>query len=448
MPLPRQLPAITEVRSVLERVGKPAGPEPKAATIGASSAVGVGSASLVSAAVGYVVLLLAARILDQESNAVFLTFWSFLFLLFGILGGIQTESTRASNQGRLTPPAASNPRMGYVALSVGAGTAVLLALSSPWWGPPIFGTYSGLITVVCLAAAAYSGHAVLMGSLAGQRRWGTYSNLILSESLLRLAGVGLVVLMGSSVLGLAWGAAAGSAAWLFFVLFSGSGRQAFVRRADIGLAAYYKTIGYACLAGAANAALVVGYPILLRISTPDDEYLTSAALLMALSLTRAPLLIPLNAYQGVAITHFVSRRTRGLRAILPILGVVLGVSVLGAVIAWLVGPFLMQALLGPAYEMSGLVLAALTFDAGLLGLLTITGALAIAAGQHRAYSAGWLTATAVSFCLLWLPLDIQGKAVLSLAAGPLTGILLHSFFIARSVGHDRRAESLPGSEEK
>lgn len=431
----------------MERVGKPAKPKSEETTIGASSAIGVGSASLVSAVVGYVVLLLAARILDQESNAVFLTFWSFLFLLFGILGGIQTETTRAANHVVNKAPGRGNPRMGYVALSIGAGTAVILAASSPWWGTPIFGSYTGLVAVVCVAAAAYAGHAVLMGSLAGQQRWGTYSNLILSESVLRLAGVGLVILVGTSVVGLAWGAAAGAVAWLFFVLFSKPARQSFVRRADIGLGAYYKTVGYACLAGAANAALVVGYPILLRISTPDAEYLASAALLMALSLTRAPLLIPLNAYQGVAISHFVSRRTRGLMAILPILGAVLGVSILGAGLAWLIGPFLMITLLGPGYAMSGLVLAALTFDAGLLGLLTITGALTIASGKHRGYSAGWVAATAVSLGLLWLPLDIQTKTVVSLAVGPAVGILVHSFFIARSIGHNKGATGLPVSED-
>ncbi|MDK1327187.1 hypothetical protein [Arthrobacter sp. zg-Y1143] len=424
-----------------------AAPKGEAATIGASSAVGVGSASLVSAVVGYVVLLLAARILDQESNAVFLTFWSFLFLLFGILGGIQTETTRAANQGRTAAPNPRNPRMGYVALSIGTGAAVILGLSSPWWGPLIFGNYSGLVVVVCIAAAVYSGHVALMGSLAGQQRWGTYSKLILSESVLRLAGVGLVVLVGASVAGLAWGAAVGAAAWLFFVLLSKSSRQSFLRRADIGTGAYYKTVGYACLAGAANAALVVGYPILLRVSTPNEEYLASAALLMALSLTRAPLLIPLNAYQGVAITHFVSRRTRGIRAIFPILGAVLGVSVLGAALAWLIGPFLMTALLGPSYEMNGMVLAALTFDAGLLGLLTITGALAIASGRHKAFSAGWVAATAISLGLLWLPLDIQTKTVVSLAAGPLVGVLLHSLFIARSVGHNKEANGLTVSED-
>ncbi|MBF4993659.1 hypothetical protein ITX31_06000 [Arthrobacter gandavensis] len=425
----------------------PASPKAEAATIGASSAVGLGSASLLSAVVGYVVLLIAARILDQESNAIFLTFWSFLFLLFGILGGIQTETTRSANQGRTTAPSPRNPRMGCVALSIGTGTAVILALSAPWWGSLIFGSYSGLVIVVCVAAVVYSGHVALMGSLAGQQRWGTYSKLILSESVLRLAGVILVVLLGTSVLGLAWGAAVGAAAWLFFVLFSKSSRQSFLRRADRGTGAYYKTVGYACLAGAANAALVVGYPILLRVSTPDAEYLASAALLMALSLTRAPLLIPLNAYQGVAITHFVSRRTRGIRAIFPILGTVLGVSVLGAALAWLIGPFLMTTVLGPSYEMSGMVLAALTFDAGLLGLLTITGALAIASGRHMAFSVGWVAATAVSLGLLWLPLDIQTKTVLSLAAGPLVGVLLHSLFIAWSVGHNKEANGLRVSED-
>ncbi|MET4061161.1 O-antigen/teichoic acid export membrane protein [Arthrobacter sp. UYP6] len=411
--------------------------------MGQASAAGVGAASLASAAVGYIVIVVAARTLDKQDNAAFLTFWSVVFLVIGVLGGIAVETTRAARTSRSleasapadagTPGAGRRPRMGWVALAVGLATGVLLAAASPLWAPPIFGSYaSALVPVVCVTAVFYAGHAVMMGQFGGIGRWGTYSRLIASESAVRLAVLVAVVLIGATVAGLAWATAAGTAAWLLFMLLSPQSRRAFLFRADTGLRPYLRTVWHACMAAAASASLVVGFPVLLRLTTSDAVYLESAALLMALSLTRAPLMIPLQAYQGVAITHFMSRRSEGLKAVAPIFGLVIGVAALGAAAAWLLGPWLMVAFFGDHYNMSGAVLAALTFDAGFLALLTLTGALTIASNRHRAYSLGWITACLVSFAMLWLPLDIETRTIISLAAGPLCGIAVHLLVIIRS----------------
>ena len=411
--------------------------------MGQASAAGVGAASLASAAVGYIVIVVAARTLDKQDNAAFLTFWSVVFLVIGVLGGIAVETTRAAktsrsldsygSQGADAPGEQRRPRMGPVALAVGLGTGLVLAAASPLWAMPIFGTYAGsLVPVVCLTAAFYAGHAVMMGQFGGLQRWNSYARLIASESVARLVVLVVVVLIGATVAGLAWATAAGSAAWLLFMLLSPQSRRAFLMRADTGLRPYLRTVWHACMAAAASASLVVGFPVLLRLTTSDAVYLESAALLMALSLTRAPLMIPLQAYQGVAITHFMSRRSEGLKAVAPIFGLVIGVAVVGAAAAWLLGPWLMVAFFGDHYNMSGAVLAALTFDAGFLALLTLTGALTIASNRHRAYSLGWVTACLVSFALLWLPLDIDSRTVISLAAGPLCGIAVHLWVIVRS----------------
>lgn len=411
--------------------------------MGQASAAGVGAASLASAAVGYVVIVVAARTLDKQDNAAFLTFWSVVFLVIGVLGGIAVETTRAARTARSLEASGSasveasdgrrRPRMGPVALAVGLGTGLVLAAASPLWAPPIFGSYApALVPAVCVTAVFYSGHAVMMGQFGGLGRWGTYSRMIASESAVRLAVLVAVVLIGATVAGLAWATAAGTAAWLLFMLFSSQSRRAFLQRSDASLRPYLRTVWHACMAAAASASLVVGFPVLLRLTTTDSVYLESAALLMALSLTRAPLMIPLQAYQGVAITHFMSRRSEGLKAVAPIFGLVTGVAVAGAAAAWLLGPWLMVAFFGEHYEMSPAVLAALTFDAGFLALLTLTGALTIASNRHRAYSLGWVTACVVSFAMLWLPLDIETRTIISLAAGPLCGIAVHLWVIVRS----------------
>lgn len=422
------------------KTDKASGAKASGQGMGQASAAGVGAASLASAAVGYIVIVVAARTLDKQDNAAFLTFWAVVFLVIGVLGGIAVETTRAAKSSRnldesapQEPGGPRRPRMGPVALVIGLAAGIVLAALSPLWGPPIFGSYAGtLVPVVCVTAVFYAGHAVMMGQLGGQQRWGMYSRLIASESAVRLAVLAAVVLIGASVANLAWATAAGVAAWLLFMLFSPQSRGTFMLRADTATRPYLRTIWHACMAAAASASLVVGFPVLLRLTTSDGVYLESAALLMALSLTRAPLMIPLQAYQGVAITHFMSRRSEGLKAVAPIFGLVLAVAVVGAVAAWIIGPWLMLTIFGEHYAMSGPVLAALTFDAGFLALLTLTGALTIALNRHRAYSLGWVSACLVSFAMLWLPLDIEARTILSLAAGPLCGIAVHLWVIIRT----------------
>ncbi|NKY08378.1 hypothetical protein HF998_15555, partial [Cellulomonas hominis] len=75
----------------------------------------------------------------------------------------------------------------------------------------------------------------------------------------------------------------------------------------------------------------------------------------------------------------------------------------------------------------------LTASACALALLTLTGAAVLALGRHAAYALGWLAATVVSAALLVLPGDLNPRAVLSLAVGPLVGVLVHAFVVRREI---------------
>ena len=74
-----------------------AAPAPQ--TITAGGATGVGVASIVAAGSAFIAMFVAARVLGLESAgaADFLVFWSFLFGMYGIVGGIQNEITRAAS---------------------------------------------------------------------------------------------------------------------------------------------------------------------------------------------------------------------------------------------------------------------------------------------------------------------------------------------------------------
>lgn len=401
------------------------------ATIGRADARRVAIGSAVAAVSSTLVVVAAPRLSQSVADStVFLTFWSALFACLGVLTGISIETTRAvaASRGRLAGPAApAGPAVGLAGTGTGLVFAGLLAASAPFWGPEVFGRHAtALALLIALGCAGCAVHASVTGALAGAGRWPLYARLVGGESAVRLVLVLGAGLAGASVLG--WGAGAAVAAFtaVGFLLLAPSARAAVRVRADVPLGPYVRRLLAAAVASGASAVLVIGFPTLLSLTTPDAAYELAAPLLLALTLTRAPLMIPLNAFQGVAVTHFVQHRDRGLQALLPIARVVVPVGVLGAAAAWAIGPLLMELIGGdPVYRVRGLTLALLTLAATGLAMLTLTGAVCQALTRHGAFVGGWLTAVAVALGALLLPADLATRAVVALLVGPVAGIVVH-----------------------
>ena len=153
--------------------------------------------------------------------------------------------------------------------------------------------------------------------------------------------------------------------------------------------------------------------------------------ILAGTLTRAPLLVPLTAMQGNLIAHFVDERTQRLRALIVPAALVGGIGALGVLAAGLLGPWLLRVGFGPDYQAGGALLAWLTAAAVAIALLTLTGAAAVAAALHRAYALGWVGATVAATLLLLLPLPLETRTIIALLCGPLLGIGVHLAALAR-----------------
>jgi len=426
-------------------------------TISAGGATGVGLASLVGGATSYLVFLVAARVLDQESNALFLVFWSLLFWSFGTIGGLQNEVTRAVRSATATStatsptidatgttgptgrlPARSGAAVVPVSLALGGGAALVAAISSPLWGERLLGApWPWLVLVLGVSLVTFAGHSAMCGALAGRGAWSAYSTLVAAEATTRLALVLLAAAAGGVLLGLEAAAGLAAATWVLLVAVDRRSRAAFGARADVPAGVFVGHVGHAVLASSASAALVVGFTVLLKITSTHEAVVAATPFILAISLTRAPLLIPLSAYQGVAITYFLEHRTEGLRSLARVGGYILGGGLLAALAAAAVGPWLMRTLFGPGYGVTGAWLGALTLVGSLLALLTLTGAAVLALGEHRRYSAGWVAATLVALALLLTPLSLELRTILSLGAGPLVGIAVHAAALRRPARADR-----------
>lgn len=388
-------------------------------------------ATAVSALGSFVVLLIVAPALGPEGYASFSVYWATLFMIVGVLFGLQQEGTRAVAAAGDPLPLGSRAA-GASLLVFGAATSVALvavvAATSPLWGPALFGPDgSGWILPLVVAVAGYAVVAALNGVLAGAGAWGPFALLPVVDSVLRLVLVAWGIAAGGGGLALAWAVAIPFPVSLVVVLIVA--RRTVSARARVAerfgrLAA---NTARTAVAAAATAVLVTGFPVVLQLLGRSDPA-TLGTVVLAVMLTRAPILVPLMALQSMLIARFGANpagRSRLLRTVL--LGL-LAVTGLLAVLAFLVGEPLLVLVFGADFALGGALLAGLVVSAGCLGVLTVTGAAVLSAGHHSRFAAGWLLASAVAVLLVAVaPGDLGGRTVLALSLGPLLGAALHAW---------------------
>ena len=376
------------------------------------------AASGASGVAGYAVLVLTARVLSPATNATFLVFWGALFAVFGVLVGVTTETTRAV----FASAGSGGTRVLPLALSVGGTIALLVGLSGLLWAPLVLGdAWGGLLGAMVAGIVLFTSHAALTGSVAGSSAWRSYSLLVGSEAVSRLVLCAVVLVLGGQLLGLAWATALACGIGLVLVISSVHFRRLAGARVRDSRGSLVRRMLVACSASGASALLLVGYPVLLRVTTPSEVFAGAAPIVLAVSLSRAPLMVPLGIYQNVLVTRVIAD---GLRVLRPVLAGLGGLTVVGSGLAWVAGPWLLR-LVNPAYDVSGPVFAALVLTAGLMAALTITGAATVALDHHHVYLAGWIAATVVSLLVLLSSAALETRVVTSLVAGPLVGAAVH-----------------------
>lgn len=413
-------------------VGGTAGTAPEG-PITRGSVARVGIATAVTGLCGYAVIYLAARNLAPNGFSVFGVFWGAFGLVAGAAFGLLQETTRevrsmqyldvVPDGGRIHPLRA--------AAFVGIAAAVVIAGSAPLWSGRMFVEARWLsVGLLSVGLAGFCLHATLMGMLAGMNRWTQYGALMVTDAVIRVAVAAATFVVGWGLAGFLWATVAGSVAWLIMLAVSATTRGTARLLTPGSTATFLRGAAHSITAAGASAILVMGFPVLLKL-TSDELGARGGVVILAVTLTRAPLLVPLTAMQGNLIAHFVDESTHRVRALLSPAAVIGGIGAVGVLAAGLVGPWLLRALFGPQYQASGALLAWLTAAAGAIAMLTLTGAAAVAAALHRAYSLGWVGATAASGVLLLLPLPLETRTVVALLCGPLVGIVVHLAALAR-----------------
>ena len=423
--------------------------------------------SVLAAASTLVVTMIAQRALTGSELTEFLLFWSALFTVTGIITGLQPEITRAVGTARTHAaadgvasahpasdgtPAPQGTRVVTVAAALGAVAGALVLVSSPLWaGQQIPHSAAVGVTVMAVGVFLYALQATISGVAAGEDRWYLFATVGGLESAGRLLLMLAVALLIPSLAGLEVVTVIPMGLWLILALVTFSGRRLWVARADVPAGRLTVNILWSFLSSAAAAMLMMGFPNVLKASgAAESEPVVLGTLILAISITRSPIMIPLQAFQGVAVSAFLKQRHRPMAAFIKPAAAVVAVGAVGALAAYLVGPLLFRLIYPPAagtesaYEAaaSGLSLGALVFASALLALMTLSGNMALAVNQHRIYLAGWVVAAVVTLGLAFLlPAPLVPRAVVALAVGPVCGFVVHMVGVSMaSRAEETRAE--------
>lgn len=390
-------------------------------------------ATLIAGISGFVVIIVAARAFGDNTALAeeFTAFWGFFFAGTGILTGLTQETTRAVANGSrvrstLGDQAVATPLK--LAGGIAIVSVIVVLLSSPLWLETVLDSHqiSGL-WLLALGLGSYSIQACVAGILSGNELWRQYAGMITLDTASRMVVALIAWMAGWQLLAFLIITVMGAVSWLVLIAMSAPLRAALFSPADVSVSQFLRRAGTAMAASGATAVLITGFPTIVRFTHPEsqDAAVASAAIIYAVVLTRAPLLVPLQQLQSALIVRFVE--TRSVSALAKPLGLVWLIGLVGAILAWAIGPWLMVSIVGPSYFVPGHLLALLTIGAACTASLMTTSAATIAVDRHGVYLAGWVVATIVAVAALALSPTLSQGAWLALTTGPLLGLSVHGY---------------------
>ena len=413
------------------------------------SAGKVGISLLIAIALGYVLTVLAPRLLGPVNAVTFLSFWGILMGLGSALSPLEQELSRQSAVAALDGGKAGKPALRALAVGmVVVAVVAVLTMVVPVLNERLYGGQVELGAIVLCGAIAFACQFAARGLLVGQQKIRLYSWLVIAEAALRVLALGLIVLASlTGLVSLAIAAAVGSFAWLLFLRpvsglldrhQDGEGWRPVVSRILL------------LMAGAGlTASVITGYPALVNLLAPGGDKAAIGALFTALTVSRVPLLL-LSPLQALAVPTVVrlSGTAEGmhrLRRMLAIGGLgTLVVGVVGALVGLLIGPWLVSLLYGSDFVAQGWWVAGMVWGAVLLTAMQLMTAVLVARTQANKVLVTWAVVAAVtSLVLLLLPGDTVLKAVVGLAAGPTAGLAVVLMFVLRRPGNVQGVPDVP-----
>lgn len=398
---------------------------------GASALRWILLSTAVAGVLGYVIQVAAPRLLSDSAYVAFSVMWSTVYLCVAAMSGVQQEVARASRPSTDHTP---NTMLRGFALSAAAVALVLAVILGAWLtATTVPLPFLALAAILSVAFVGYLVNAVLNGVLYGLQLWRGVALVTTLDAVLRMVFLAVAFALGADPLWLGLGIAFPfglSFALGWFVL-----RRRVVGRfaLDVDLGRLSRNVLSTVGAAACSGLMISGLPLIIGATSAGVPASVLGALLMAINLTRAPIVVPVMAMQSYLISAvFRDRESVAPRRLLGLLGIALAGMVVLSAIASAVGPWLISVISAGSFEIDPFVIATVVFSAGLVALMCVTGPALVARGGHTANVAGWALAAALTVGGLLLPADFATRTLLALTVPAAVGLILHLLALLRT----------------
>lgn len=380
----------------------------------------------VAGLLGYVIQVAAPRLLDGASYVSFSVLWSTIYLCVAAMSGTQQEVARASR-----PSTGHSPNTVLRTFTLSAiAVVVMIALAVAAWlaATALSLSFIGLAAVLSVGFVGYLLNAVLSGVLYGLQLWRGVALVTALDAAMRIVFLAVAFTFGADAIWLGLGIAfpfglSFTLAW--FVL-----RRRVVGRfaLDVGFASLSRNVLSTVGAAACSGVMISGLPLLIGATSATIPASAVGALLMAINLTRAPIVVPVVAMQSYLISAVFRDRDRDSTSpgrLFGLLGAALAFMAILSAIAYLLGPWLIGLISAGTFEIDAPVIATVVFSAGLVALMCVTGPALVARGSHLANIAGWGIAAALTVGCLVVPVDFTARTLVALTAPAIAGLIAH-----------------------
>jgi O-antigen/teichoic acid export membrane protein len=356
-----------------------------------------------------------------------------MFLIVGLFFGIQQETTRAVAAAADDSITVRRTNLTKFAAVVSVCLLALTLVTGVFWSAQLFGdSNSPWLIPLSLGVSSYVIVAAINGILAGSGRWQLFALQPILDGLLRLMFVFAAVALDLGTWAVIWAIALPLPISLVVMLALSRKTLSRFGKINESYRKISRNAGRTVAASGSMSILINGLPLLIVIFGRADAA-TLGTIILALTVTRAPILVPLTAMQSILISKFSREPAKRAKTLALVSSVLIVITLLIATVFFLSGEWLFARLFGEDYALSGALLAGMVFASGSLALLTVVAAAALSASLHSFFLASWSVASAGTVILLAaIPLEIGWRTVISLIASALTGASIAGFSLWRN----------------
>lgn len=326
-------------------------------------------------------------------------------------------------------------RAATIGIGLALGVLVIMIATSRLLVEHVFDDQLLLLVGLAIGViAALAGH-LTRGCLSGTSNFRAYGVYLGADGLIRFLLCIVIAVAGVKTAGW-YGVAVGLAGLLAVPVALRTQRPELEPGPEAAWREISRALGYLLAASLCAYTLMNIGPVLVKVLATDAETKIAGRFLSAVVVARIPLFLfqaiqaaLLPKLTGLASAGRLGDFRAGLRRLLSVVAVL---AVLGTIVGYLLGPFVVRTMSGPEFDMTHRTMGLLAAGSGFYMMALALAQAVIALGGHRRQLVGWFAGVLALLFTTWLASDdLYLRVELGLLVGSLVAFVVMGYLLIR-----------------